>query len=375
MTDRLSGARPIVQATERSGGGLASFILVNREAIIDGARVRTAEREATTLASTSSNGISIFLDQLGNALRAADARVGVENREIGNVARRHGCVRLGLGASIAQVVHEYGDVCQTLTELAWQQRVSISVCEFQMLNFCLDDAIAEAVTSYAREREGVVVAEGTQRLGMLVHELRNLLNVASLSFDRIRAGAVGVKSSTALMHARSLLGLQRLVDQSLAHVRAEAPVVRNEMISVSDLLAEVEHGASAQTQRRSIRFTVTTSDASMSISGDRQAIAGALVNMLQNAIKFTPEGGAVSLVTFGANGRVLFEIHDECGGLPADDAEELFAPYSQRSTDKSGVGLGLSISRNAALANGGDIHVRNLPGTGCVFTLDLPSIN
>ena len=70
--------------------------------------------------------------------------------------------------------------------------------------------------------------------------------------------------------------------------------------------------------------------------------------------------------------RVLFDVEDECGGLPAGKVEELFAPYTQRGRDRSGVGLGLSICLKAARANRGEVGVRDLPGKGCVFTLDLP---
>jgi signal transduction histidine kinase len=69
---------------------------------------------------------------------------------------------------------------------------------------------------------------------------------------------------------------------------------------------------------------------------------------------------------------VLFDVEDECGGLPPGSTDNLFRPFEQQGTDRTGVGLGLSISLKAARANGGDICVRDLPGRGCVFTLDLP---
>ena len=70
--------------------------------------------------------------------------------------------------------------------------------------------------------------------------------------------------------------------------------------------------------------------------------------------------------------RVRFAIADECGGLPPGDAEELFRPFVQRGNDRTGAGLGLAICRKAAIASGGALHVRDVPGKGCVFTLDLP---
>ena len=96
------------------------------------------------------------------------------------------------------------------------------------------------------------------------------------------------------------------------------------------------------------------------------------MNLLQNAFKFSHRKGHVSLTARVVADRVLIEVEDECGGLPDGRAEELFQPFAQRGDDRTGLGLGLSISRRAIEANRGTLGVRNLPGTGCIFTIDLP---
>jgi C4-dicarboxylate-specific signal transduction histidine kinase len=73
--------------------------------------------------------------------------------------------------------------------------------------------------------------------------------------------------------------------------------------------------------------------------------------------------------------RVLIDVGDECGGLPPGKMEELFRPYEQGSTDRTGLGLGLAICERGARIDGGEIHVLNHPGTGCVFTIDLPLVS
>jgi len=93
---------------------------------------------------------------------------------------------------------------------------------------------------------------------------------------------------------------------------------------------------------------------------------------LQNAFKFTRPRGHVSLTARVVAGHVVIEVADQCGGLPPGLAAELFRPFTQHSGDRSGVGLGLSISLRAVAAIGGTLQVRDLPGTGCVFTIDLP---
>jgi signal transduction histidine kinase len=70
--------------------------------------------------------------------------------------------------------------------------------------------------------------------------------------------------------------------------------------------------------------------------------------------------------------RIRIEVEDECGGLAPGSIEKMFQPFTQLGNDRSGLGLGLTICRNSVEASGGTLSVRDLPGTGCVFTIDLP---
>jgi len=72
--------------------------------------------------------------------------------------------------------------------------------------------------------------------------------------------------------------------------------------------------------------------------------------------------------------RVLIEVQDECGGLPGGNIDELFRPFEQRGTDRTGLGLGLAFSRWGAEANRGRLYARTLPGRGCIFPVDLPRL-
>jgi len=314
----------------------------------------------------------VFLDQLGDALRLAKATDVIDHEQLAMSAGRHGQDLHSLGLTVAQVVRDYGDVCQAITDLAVEQQASISPEEFRTLNLCLDDAIAAAVTEYATLREGAAADESTERLGVLAHELRNHLNTAAISFDLIKSGRVAVSGSTGAILDRSLMGLRNLIDRSLTEVRLDVGVERLERISVADFVEEVEIGALLQAQAAGVPFTATSAARTVTIEGDRQILAGALANLLQNAFKFTLNHGAVSLTTRVTADRVLFDVEDSCGGLPPGKAEDLFRPFEQRGPDRTGVGLGLSISLKAARANGGALSVRDLPGKGCVFTLDLP---
>jgi hypothetical protein len=166
--------------------------------------------------------------------------------------------------------------------------------------------------------------------------------------------------------------LRDLVDGSLAAVRLDAGIESLERISVAEFIEEVEIGASMQADAVGLKFVVTSVDRTVMVEGDRQILAAAISNLLQNAFKFSREHGNVSLTASATADRVLFEVEDECGGLPPGQPEHLFRPFEQRDTDRTGIGLGLSICLKAAKANGGELRVRDIPGKGCVFTLDLP---
>jgi len=361
---------------------LHEFITANREEIID--RTRALVRERTPQKSIEAkleHGVPLFLTQLVCALppdAAARAVTLVETRatkqRIVDSAELHGHELLKNGFTLAQVVHGYGDVCQVVTSLAGEMRAGISTEDFQVFNRCLDDAIASAVTAYGIERERDLASEGTVRLGVFGHELRNLLSSAIIAFDVVKRGTVGLGGSTGAVIARSLAGLSVLIERALAEVRLEAGLPKLASVSIVELMDEIEIAAALQAHAQGILLTIGPAEIDAAVNADRQLLTSAVANLIQNAFKFTRPGTTVTLTTRVTERRVFIEVADECGGLPPGKAEELFQPYSQRGTERSGLGLGLSIALSAARAHGGDIHVRDIPGIGCVFTLDLPRL-
>ena len=352
---------------------LHDFIRSNRDVILARIRMRVASRTTPEPSQVElANGIPVFLDQLGEALDLAKSSDVIEHDKIRESASRHGNDLLRLGLTIEQVVHDYGDVCQVITQLAIEKQQEVSSKNFSTLNLCLDDAIAGAVAEYAHQREVTIEATGTERLGVFAHEMRNALSTALISFDLISKGVVAANGLTADMHRRSLLGLSELIVRSLADVRLDAGIERLQPILVAEFIDEIQRESLIQTAMHSLKLTVKSVDRTVTIAGDRHILAGALSNLLQNAFKFTGAHTTVSLTVRTTADRVLFDVEDECGGLPPGKAEELFVPFSQRGADRSGMGLGLSICFRAAKVHHGELHVRDLPGKGCVFTLDLP---
>src|SRR5512145_2484782 len=127
---------------------LHEFIAVNRAEIIRRCRAKVALRSMPPPTNRElDHGVPVFLDQLVNALR-----LGLNSSpEIGWTATQHGHDLLLQGFTVSQVVHDYGDICQAITELAVELTAPISTEDFRTLNRCLDEAIAGAVTQYTRE--------------------------------------------------------------------------------------------------------------------------------------------------------------------------------------------------------------------------------
>lgn len=167
--------------------------------------------------------------------------------------------------------------------------------------------------------------------------------------------------------------LSALVTRSMVEVRAAAgEPQKHQVFSLSSFVAEARDAASLDASSRECDFTVMPIDTSIAIRGDRDRLLSALTNLLQNAFKFTHRHTEVVLNTYASGNRAIIEVTDHCGGLSPGTIETMFTPFTQRSTDRSGLGLGLSIAKRNVEADDGTLTVQNRPGSGCAFTISLP---
>jgi signal transduction histidine kinase len=357
----------------RRAMGLLGIISTHREEIIERARAKVASRAAPRATTHELvHGVPLFLTQLGEILRQEAARFPADGSAMGMSATRHGSELLQQGFSIAQVVHDYGDLCQAITELALELRLPIGTEDFQSLNRCLDDAIASAVTEYARQRDVDASEEEVRHRGFFAHELRHHLSTAVLAFQAVKSGRVGVTGSTIEVLGRSLRGLRDLIDRSVSEVRLASGTHYRERLRVATFIEEMEIDASLDATNRGLQFSVERVDDELLVDVDRHLFAAAVSNLLQNAFKFTRPSSHVWLRTHSTADRVLIEVEDECGGLRPGTAEAIFRPFEQRGADRGGLGLGLAISRQAIEADGGKLSLRDIPGKGCAFIVEMP---
>lgn len=368
------------------------FLLDNREELISRCAAKVGLRPfRNATAEQLQNGIPLFIDQLTSTLKA-EQRGGTQagyaisgpsggegsmQSQIGVGAAAHGKELLGLHYSIDQVVHDYGDLCQAITDLAFENDAPFTIDEFRTLNRCLDNAIADAVTEFSFYRDAAISLKQTsdlnQRLGFLMHELRNSLNASMLAVGALQAGHLQISGATGAVLIRSHAAMARLIERSLEEVKAAgAEVEKPRLFSLAEFIAEAKESAELRASARGIVFHVGEVDTTLALEANRDLLLAALENLLSNAIKFTLPQTEVDLDAYTHGDRILIEVKDACGGLPEGDAERMFIPFSQSNGDKTGVGLGLSIARQSIIADGGTLSVRDLPGQGCVFTMDMP---
>lgn len=352
---------------------LHTFIKTNSAELITRARSKVKGRPWPPPSATElENGIPLFLNQLSETLRLEKSRTPFSAGAMDATAAKHGRELLEMGFTVSQVVHDYGDVCQAVTELAIETKATISSGEFHTFNRCLDDAIAAAVTGYGRLKDEATAHLEVERLGRLAHELRNRLQTALLSFQVLKAGTVGVGGATGAALGRSLIGLSEIIDGALAEVRLSATQPRRERVSLLEFVDEVAVAAHLHAEYKDIHLTLEGVDPALAIDVDRLLLTSAMMNLLQNAIKYTHAKGSVTIRTRAESGRVFIEIEDECGGMKESVVDHIRAFGERSGSDRTGLGLGLSISQKAITANGGEIHHRNLDGKGCIFTIELP---
>ncbi len=172
-----------------------------------------------------------------------------------------------------------------------------------------------------RNRATLIAHCRSKVLGFLAHELRNLIGNSILAVGAMKKGRVGLGGATGALLDRSLIGLRDLVNRTLVDVRLTAGLPpRRERIVVMDFIADVQVAATIDAAAQDLEFIVSPIEEGLAVEGDRQILAAAVANVLQNAITFTRPRGRVSLNAYAVDGRLLIDVEDECGGLPGGES-------------------------------------------------------
>ncbi|NTU81994.1 MAG: PAS domain-containing protein, partial [Chloroflexales bacterium] len=224
-------------------------------------------------------------------------------------------------------------------------------------------------------------------LAMMSHELRTPLNVILGFTEGMEAGLFGSPSERqrealgkVLHSGRHLLAiLSDILD--LAHLEAGNTVLDPQPIEVDLLCRSALQFVQAAAQQKRIRLLCTVEEGVVGLRADERRLTQILVNLLDNAVKFTPGGESVGLqvAADAAQERIQFTVWDTGIGIAAADLDRLFQPFTQvdgrLSRQYGGIGLGLSLVRRLVDLHGGSISLESTPGQGSRFIVSLPWAN
>jgi PAS domain S-box-containing protein len=222
-------------------------------------------------------------------------------------------------------------------------------------------------------------------LAVMSHELRTPLNAIAGYVQLLEMGIHGPVTGAQLgaleRIGRSQQHLLRLINEVLNLAKIEAGHVEYvlEDVGIPGLLDAVSPMVEPQMAAKGIAFQVQAGSP-LSVWADREKVQQILINLLSNALKFTPPGGRVSVDALTRSeypGMVLVRVADTGIGIPPEKQASVFEPFVQvdmsRTRRQEGTGLGLAISRDLARGMGGDLRVESVEGRGSTFTLLLPA--
>jgi heavy metal sensor kinase len=173
--------------------------------------------------------------------------------------------------------------------------------------------------------------------------------------------------------------LSRIVEDLfiLARQPIDAPAtLMRERVSLNEAIKDCARAAQVLATRKGVRLTMESNSSSIDLNGDKELITRMILNLLDNAVKYTPAGGEISLALSRQNGNAEIVVRDTGIGIAETDRQRVFDRFYRvdkaRSRALGGAGLGLSIVRWIVEIHGGDIHIDSAPGLGSTFTVELP---
>jgi len=218
-----------------------------------------------------------------------------------------------------------------------------------------------------------------QLIGDVAHELRTPLSTIKGSLEGLMDGMLEPDEANLQQLHREAERLQRLVAdlQELSRVEAGAFELRLQPASVGDLIASAAERLGRQFEDKGVSLEVDLPPDLPSVLADEDRIGQVLLNLLGNALQYTPAGRAVRIGARGAAAEVQFEIQDEGIGIPAEHLQHIFTRFYRvdpsRSRAGGGSGIGLTIAKHLVERQGGRIWAESLgAGQGSRFTFSLP---
>ncbi len=212
------------------------------------------------------------------------------------------------------------------------------------------------------------------------HELRTPISSIAAAAETLGDGGADGAETQELVGVirRQSERMRELIDDltDLAQIESGAITLGKENVVLSSLLREVAQDLAAGAREKQVEIVVSGDEAA-AVPGDRRRLAQVARNLLDNAVKFSPEGGRVELRAFAEPGRAGFSVADDGPGIPKAERDRIFQRFYQidrsRSKTRPGSGLGLSIVKHLVHLHGGSIEVEGNVGAGSLFVVRLPT--
>jgi PAS domain S-box-containing protein len=233
----------------------------------------------------------------------------------------------------------------------------------------------------AREKAETAVRTRDEVLAVVSHDLRNPLNTIALAVGAMETTEMSAEETkrTTQVVRRAVERMNRLIADLLDVARLEGGQKLNIQagpLDIGAVVAETCDGQTAEAERKRIHLECQVEEALPAINGDKHRLIQVLANLVGNALKFTGEGGRVTVAARRDDaGQVVVSVIDSGAGIAPEHLAQVFNPYWQaRQTARLGAGLGLAIAKGIVEAHGGRIWATSTPGTGSTFAFSLPPL-
>ncbi|HJV00342.1 MAG TPA: hypothetical protein VJ752_07340 [Burkholderiaceae bacterium] len=305
---------------------LSEFIGEHRDWLLERARTLRAGRSQLTDNDKMEQGFRLFLDQLIESLQIEQASgaytsgdvsgppSGIPSHsKIGIGALAQGSAMFKLGISIDDLVHSYGDLCHAIVDLVQQESLQLEVYEYRMLNHCLDNAIATAVTEFSFQHDEAIARDSLQshhaRLSALGADLRKQLGIATTAIAALKARELTLGGVTGSILERSMLSLTKLLDElPLKLEDAEGDPGMLDLFSLALFVEQIKRMLEPCAEALSRRLSVDSVDAGLALQGRRDTLLAAVIGLLQITLGHTAAGDTISINAFGRGKRILIDI-------------------------------------------------------------------
>lgn len=348
---------------------LADYIAANKQRLILRWKRLAVEHLALALESSELiDHLPDFIDDVVAMLRDPSRRWPVLES-----ARGHGRQRMRHGIDMGSLTEEMGLIIEVICELGQEDGRGLTCDEMRYLTRVVSRGTAASINAYAAMRDEELARQAGQHFSFVAHELRTPLQTARMAASLLSSVADGGEVKYLQRLDRSLSRLSDLVDNSLAQVRLSGrPELLVRRVDAREIVEDACEDVADHVEAKAQSLMAEVQP--FSLDADRKLLESALTNLLKNAVKFTPEGGSICISARVEASRALFQVEDQCGGMPEELPARLFQPFVQAHADKSGFGLGLMIVKQAAEAHEGTVHVLNRPGHSCAFVVDVPLV-